>query len=195
MLYPEIIKNIQKSLTLTVEEQQFFTSLLRQKSIRKKDYLLRIGEICRHDSFIVKGCFKVCYNDEKGVERIIKFTPENWWVVDLDSFLHSKPGFYYIQALEDSEVLQLHKSDYDHLHVKIPAFQQYSNERWQQGFIALQQRVLQSQSMTADERFEQFCQKYPGLEQRIPQKLIAAYLGITPEFLSMLRKKRATRFS
>lgn len=195
MLYPEIVNNIQKSLSLTEEEKQFFTSLLRQKSIRKKEYLLRIGEICRYDSFVVKGCFKVCYNDEKGVEKIIKFAPENWWVVDLDSFLHSKPAFYYIQALEDSQVLQLSRTDYDQLHIKIPAFQKFSNERWQQGFIALQQRVLQSQSMTADDRYEQFCHKYPGLDQRIPQKLIAAYLGITPEFLSMLRKKRATRFS
>lgn len=195
MQFREILDNIGKSLSLTEEEKNFFTSLLQVRTIRKKEFLLRPGEICRHDSYVIKGCFKVCYNDEKGIEKIIKFTPENWWVIDLDSFLHSKPSFYFIQALEDSEVLQLSRSGYDQLHSGIPAFQKFSNERWQNGFIALQQRVLQSQSMTADERFEHFCRKYPGLDQRIPQKLIAAYLGITPEFLSMLRKKRATRFS
>ncbi|NUM79810.1 Crp/Fnr family transcriptional regulator, partial [bacterium] len=158
-------------------------------SVRKKDFLLMNGDICRYDYFVTSGCLKVCYTDENGSEFIVKFALENWWVVDLDSFLNGTPSLFYIQAIEDSEVLQISKKNYDALHQKIPAFQKFSNERWQNGFIALQHRIMHDQSLTAEERYERFKEKYPTLEQRIPQKLIAAYLGITPEFLSMLRKK------
>lgn len=195
MYEQQILDSLERNFFLSQKERSLFMSLLEHRQLQKRDYLLRIGEICRHDSFVLKGCLKVCYNDEKGVEKIIKFAPENWWVVDIDSFLHAKPSFYYIQALEDCELYQLSRSNYHRLHEEIPAFQKFSHQRWQNGFIALQQRILQSQSMTAEERFEHFLQKYPGLDQRIPQKLIAAYLGITPEFLSMLRRKWASRFS
>ncbi|HNH31882.1 MAG TPA: Crp/Fnr family transcriptional regulator, partial [bacterium] len=135
------------------------------------------------------GCFKVCYSDDTGTEFIVKFALENWWVVDLESFINQTPSFFYIQAIEDSKVLQLSRSNYDKLLRKIPAFHKFSNERWQNGFIALQHRIMHDQSMTAEERYRRFKEKYPTLEQRIPQKLIAAYLGITSEFLSMIRKK------
>jgi CRP-like cAMP-binding protein len=190
-----IVSNISQHIPLTPSEAAFLLSLLELKTVAKKQFLLRPGEICRFDNFILKGCVKVCYHDEKGTECIIKFAPENWWVVDLDSFLNSKPAFYYIQAIEETEVYQLSRSNYDLLYKSIPQFQKFSNERWQNGFIALQQRIMQNLSLTAEERYQHFIHKYPGLEQRIPQKLIASYLGITPEFLSMLRKKWATQFS
>lgn len=190
-----ILADISRYIHLDPEEAGLFVSLLEARELARKQFLLRQGEICRYDYFITRGCVKVCYTGEKGTECIIKFAPENWWVTDLDSFLNKKPSFYYIQAIEDTEVFQLNRSNYDRLYQEIPKFQKFSSERWQHGFIALQQRVMQNLSMTAEERFRHFMQKYPGLDQRIPQKLIASYLGITPEFLSMLRKKWATRFS
>jgi len=190
-----IISNINRHIDLTQDETAFFISLLDSKTIAKREYLLNRGAICRYDSFITKGCVKVCYTDEKGNECILKFGPEDWWVIDIDSFLNIKPSFYYIQAVEDTEVLRLSRSNYDLLYKAIPKFQKFSNERWQTGFIALQQRIMQNLSLTAEERYYQFKNKYPGLEQRISQKLIASYLGITPEFLSKLRKKWATSFS
>ena len=190
-----IIENITKYIRLTPSESEFVISLMEKRTIAKKQYLLRTGEICRYDYFIAKGCVKVCYTDEKGIECIIKFAPENWWVIDLDSFLNGKPSFFYIQTIEDVELYQLSRSNYELLNKNLPQFQKFSNERWQQGFISLQQRIMQNLSMSAEERYHQFINKYPGLEQRIPLKLIASYLGITPEFLSMLRKKWATRFS
>jgi len=195
MYFDLIISNISKHVKLDASQTNFFLSLLEPKEIGKKEYLIRTGDICRYDYFVNKGCLKVCYNDEKGVECVIKFAIENWWVVDLDSFLHHKPSFYYIQAVEDTALFQLSKSNYDLLHRQIPAFQQFSNHRWQAGFIALQQRIIQNQSLTAEERYFHFKEKYPDLDQRISQKLVAAYLGITPEFLSVLRKKWASTFS
>jgi len=195
MNFDLIISNITRHTPLEPGEINFFTSLLEPGQLLRKDWLVRTGDICRYDYFVNKGCLKVCYTNEKGTESVIKFATENWWVVDLDSFLNHTPSFYYIQAVEDTDYFQLSKSNYDLVHRKIPAFQKFSNERWQNGFIALQQRIIQSLSLTAEERYSHFLNKYPGLDQRISQRLIAAYLGITPEFLSMLRKKWATEFS
>jgi len=169
-----ILEYISRQIALDPAEREFFASLLERKSISKKDYLIRTSEICRYDYFVTSGCLKVCYINRKGVECIIKFAIENWWVVD------------------DTELFRLSRTNYDLLHQKIPAFQKFSKERWQAGFIALQQRIIQNLSLTAEERYWNFRQKYPNLEQRISQKLIAAYLGITPEFFSMMRKKHLT---
>ena len=195
MNFDLIISNILKHIKLNTSEIDFFISLLEPVTISKREHLVRCGEVCRYDYFVNKGCLKVCYSDNKGVECVIKFAVEDWWVVDLDSFLNCKPSFYYIQAVEDTEVFKLSKSNYDLLYREIPGFQKFSNERWQNGFIALQQRIIQNLSLTAEERYMHFKEKYPNLDQRISQKLIAAYLGITPEFLSVLRKKWATAFS
>lgn len=186
-----VIANISKYIKLDAAQTDLLISLLEPAEVAKKEFLIRAGDICRYDYFVNSGCLKVCYTDDKGAECIIKFAIENWWVVDLDSFLHIKPSFYYIQAVEDTSLFKLSRSNYDKLHHEIPSFQKFSSERWQNGFIALQQRIIQNLSLTAEEKYAHFMEKYPGLEQRIPQKLVAAYLGITPEFLSVLRRKWA----
>ncbi|MBO9636117.1 MAG: Crp/Fnr family transcriptional regulator [Chitinophagaceae bacterium] len=191
MLYDALIKNISSSISLSAEELDIFLSMLECRTIARGAYLLEKGTICRHDHYISRGLVKVCYLDDAGRENIIKFAPEDWWVVDLDSFLNSKPAFYFIQAIEETEVFQLSRAAHDRLHSLIPQFHIFSNMRWQNGFIALQHRVMQGLSLPAEERYQQFLQKYPGLDQRISQKLIASYLGITPVFLSMLRRKWA----
>ncbi len=195
MPFDLILSNIGQHVRLTPGEAEFLTSLLEPRTVPKKEFLLREGEVCRYDYFVNRGCLKVCYSDNKGVECIVKFAIENWWVIDLDSFLNHKPSFYYIQAVEDTDLFRLSKGNYDLLHERVPAMQRFSNKRWQDGFIALQKRVTQNLSLTAEERYAHFKVKYPNLEQRIPQRLIAAYLGVTPEFLSVLRKKWSTAFS
>ncbi|HLO79548.1 MAG TPA: Crp/Fnr family transcriptional regulator [Chitinophagaceae bacterium] len=195
MNFDLIIANISKNIKLTEAEIEYFVSLLEPKVVKKKDFLIRTGDICRYDYFVNTGCLKVCYSDEKGAECIIKFAIENWWVVDLDSFLNARPSFYYIQAVEDTTLYQLSRANYKLLHQQIPEFEKFSNMRWQNGFIALQQRIIQNLSLTAEERYDHFKMKYPDLELRISQKLIAAYLGISPEFLSTLRRKRTASIS
>jgi CRP-like cAMP-binding protein len=184
-----VLSNISEHIYLDEDAIELFIALLETKQIFKNDYLLKNGDVCRYDYFVIKGCLKYCYTDSKGEEYVVKFAVENWWVVDLDSFLHHKPSSYYIQAVEDTEVLQLSRSAYDRLYSEIPAFQKFSNYRWQNGFITLQQRIIQNISVPAEERYAHFKEKYPELEQRISQDLVASYLGITPEFLSMLRGK------
>jgi len=190
-----IISNVSRHIDLNKQDADLFISLLEPRHIPKKTMLVGTGAVCRYDHFVHKGCLKVCYINNKGNECVIKFAVEDWWVVDLDSFLNQKPSFYYIQAVEDTTFFQLSKRNYDRLYNEIPSFQKFSSERWQNGFIALQHRLIQNLSLTAEERYRDFLIKYPNLEQRISQKLISAYLGITPEFFSILRKKWATENS
>jgi CRP-like cAMP-binding protein len=155
----------------------------------KKDFVLISGNVCLFQTFVNKGCLKVFYTDSKGDEHIVKFAVENWWALDLESFSNHSPALYSIQALEDTEVWQIRKSNFDFLHERIPKFEKFTRLQFQSAYILLQHRMTQHLYSKSEEKYNQFSKKYPGLEQRIAQKEIASYLGITPEFLSMLRKK------
>lgn len=186
-----ILQNIGKHITLDPTEIEFFTSLLELKQIRKKDFLLQPGEICKTENFIVKGCLRTYSVDQDGVEHIVMFGIEDWWVGDLYSFLTATPAQYYIDALEDTHVLQINKQNLDLLYERVPKFERFFRLIIQNAFIAQQNRINQNLSFTAEQRYLEFVKKYPHFEQRIPQKQVAAYLGMTPVFLSMLRRKLA----
>lgn len=185
-----ILAHVAKHITLNKEEIDYFLSLLQIKNIKRKDFLLRVNEICKTENFITKGCLRTYTIDNNGTEHILMFGVENWWVGDLYSFLTQLPATLFIDALEDTEVLQITKENLEKLYEKVPKFERFFRVIIQNAFIAQQQRINQNLSFTAEERYQFFIQKYPLLEQRISQKQIAAYLGITPVFLSMLRKKR-----
>lgn len=184
-----ILAHVAKSITLSATEEELFVSLLSAKSFEKKHELLSIGDVCRFQTYVVQGCLKVFYLDEKGEEHIVKFAIENWWAFDIESFFQSTPAYYGIACLEDTYTLQLSQDAHAALLTQIPAFEKFYRLMLQTSFIALQHRMTQSLSLPAQERYERFQQKYPGLESRISQKSIASYLGITPVFLSMLRKE------
>lgn len=186
-----ILQNIGKHIPLDPIEIEFFTSLLESKQIRKKDFLLQPGEICKTENFIVKGCLRTYSVDQEGVEHIVMFGIEDWWVGDLYSFLTATPAQYYIDALEDTYVLQINKQNLDLLYERVPKFERFFRLIIQNAFIAQQNRINQNLSFTAEQRYLEFVKKYPHFEQRIPQKQVAAYLGMTPVFLSMLRRKLA----
>ncbi|MDP4264902.1 MAG: Crp/Fnr family transcriptional regulator [Bacteroidota bacterium] len=188
-----ILQNIAKHIQLDEKEIDYFTSLLTQKTIKRKGFLLKEGEICGYESFINSGCLRTYSIDNKGVEHIVMFAVEDWWTGDLYSFLTQTPASFTIDALEDTEVLQISKANLEKLYYDVPGFERFFRIMLQNAFIAQQQRINQTLAFTAEERYLHFIHKFPQLEQRIPQKQVAAYLGITPEFLSMLRKKLAGR--
>lgn len=130
--------------------------------------------------------------DENGQEHIVMFGVEGWWVSDLYSFLTESRASYFIDALEDTELLQISKTKLDLLYDRVPKFDRFFRIILQNAFISQQDRINQNLSFTAEQRYLNFLEKYPLLEQRIPQKQVAAYLGMTPVFLSMLRKKIAS---
>jgi CRP-like cAMP-binding protein len=184
-----LLKNIARHIHLDKEEINFFFSLLNSRTLKKKEFLLRQGDVCKTENFIVKGCVRMYSIDETGLEHIVMFGVEGWWTSDLFSFLTGTVSDYYIDALEETELFQISKPDLERLYERVPKFERFFRLLLQNAFIALQKRINQNLSFSAEQRYIDFITRYPQMEQRIPQKQVAAYLGITPVFLSMLRKK------
>lgn len=189
----QLIDHFSKYIQLNTEEVELIHSLFSYKSLKKKEFLLRSGDICRTESFIISGCLRTYSIDENGFEHTLTFAIEDWWTGDLLSFFTETSTSYNIVALEDSEILQITKTDLDKLYLEVPKLERYFRQLIQNAYVAQQQRIDQNLSQTAEQRYLSFVEKYPVLLQRIPQKHIASYLGITPVFLSMLRKKLSQR--
>jgi CRP-like cAMP-binding protein len=184
-----ILQNISRHIQLDKTERDFFVSLLQTKKLKRKTFLLKQGDICRTENFIIKGCLRTYTIDENGFEHIVMFGIEDWWVGDLFSFITQNPTTYFIDALEDTEILQISKANLDRLFERVPKFERFFRLILQNAFIAQQNRINQNLSYTAEQRYLDFINKYPQMEQRLSQKQVSAYLGITPVFLSMLRRK------
>ena len=184
-----IINNISRFITLNDDEKEIYLSLLQPKKVKKKGFLLRQGETAKYEFFIVKGCLKTYTVDTNGVEHVSMFGIEDWWTGDLYSFMTEEPSLYFIEALEDTEVLQISKPNFDLLFEKIPKFERFYRILYQKSLITYIRRVNHNISLTAEDRYQNFISKYPQIANRISQKNIAAYLGVTPEFVSMIRRK------
>jgi len=187
-----ILQNLSKHIELTDEEKEIFCSSLKIKKVKRHHFLGEAGEVSRYQNFVTNGCMRSYYIDENGFEHNVQFAIEDWWIGDMASFLTKKPASLYIEALEDSEVMQLDSPTMEELYIKIPKLERFFRILLQNAFIAFEQRIISVISRTAEERYLEFINKYPQLEQRLPQIHIASYLGITPEFLSKIRKKILT---
>ena len=178
---------IAKYITLNDEELAFFHSLLRTRKVKKKTFLLQEGEVCDFEAFIIKGCIRSYYLDKEGVETILLFAVEEWWVSDITSFADRKPSNLFIETIEDSELLILDFAGKTRLLERIPGFEHMYRLLVQRSLGVLQQRFYSTVSETAEERYKQFLEKYPLVAQRVPQHQIARYIGVSPEFLSKVR--------
>lgn len=181
--------NISKHISLSENEMEDFCGLFQPREIKKKTFLLREGEVCRFEGFVTKGLFRVYHIDTNGFVQILYFAVENWWVTDIDSFTNEKPSQLFIEALEDSEVLLITKKDKEFAYENLPKIEKLFRVMTQKTHVALQRRMIDNLSKTADQRYIDFIEKYPQLFQRLTNLQIAAYLGISHEFLSKIRKK------
>jgi CRP-like cAMP-binding protein len=188
-MYDLILKNVARFIELTEEEKNYFTSLLKLKKLRKKQFLLQEGDIARYEYFVNKGCLRAYTIDEKAQEHVVQFAIEDWWIGDMYSFLTQTPARLNIDAVEDTELLYIDGPSLENLFQKAPKFERFFRLLVQNAFIATQQRIIESMSLTADDRYCNFIQRYPLMEQRLPLKQIASYLGITPESLSRIRSQ------
>lgn len=152
----DIIANVSRHISLNSAETDFFLSLLQQKTIKRKSCLLQEGDICRFESFVTKGCLKMYSVDKNGIEHIVMFAIEDWWVGDLYSFLSEVPTAFYIEALEDTHILQISKPDLDMLYERVPKFERFFRIMFQKAFIAQQQRINMNLSANAEERYLTF---------------------------------------
>lgn len=185
--------HIEKRIDLTDEEFDIILKFFNPKKIRRNQFLLNEGEICRHIGFVNFGCLREYTIDNKGTEHIIQFAIEDWWVSDLNSFLSGLPAKYNIDALQDSEVLLLEKSARDELLDKCPKMERFFRLLLEANHIAIHRRVIEALSTSAEERYLKFIKTYPKLFEQISQNQIASYLGITPQSLSRIRKELAQK--
>lgn len=186
----ELLKrNIAAHILLSENETEEFCNLFEQKSIPKKSFLLREGEVCKFEGFVTKGLFRVYHIDKSGFEQILYFAAENWWIADIDSFTNETPSQLFIEALEDSEVLVISKKNKEFAYANLPKIEKLFRIMTQKTHVALQRRIIDNLSKTAESRYIEFTEKYPQLTQRLSNIQIAAYLGITNVFLSNIRKK------
>lgn len=184
-----ILQNISKHIRLTAEEQSYFFSLLKEKQFKNKQYIIKEGDVCKHISFINKGCCRIYNIDKNGFEHILSFASQDYWVGDLYSIITQKSGMLFIQAMEEVEVLQIAKSDLDTLFLKIPKFERMFRILTENAYVVTQNRVMEGMGLTANERYAIFNKKYALIKDKLPQKQIALYLGVTPEFFSRMKKK------
>ena len=192
-MYEMFFKKVNEKVSLTSEEEEICKTFLVPKKVRKKQYILHEGDVCKYEVFVEKGTLRSYTIDEKGNEHIVQFAIEGWWTSDMYSFITGEPSVYNIDVLEDSELLLLSNPSQEELLQKVPKFERYQRLLVQAAYIALQRRLVLSLSQTAEEKYTRLLNTYPDIIRRVPQHMVASYLGITPETLSRIRKQISDR--
>lgn len=186
----QLIESISKYVKLNSEEENLIETFWTEKILEKEDYLLKNGQTCRTDNFVVSGALKAFYiNPETGKEEILYFAIENWWATDIESFQKQIPSIYNIQAIENTKLLQIHYDSFQEMLKRIPKLERFFRIILENYLGSLQRRIILNNVLDAEQRYSDFLKNYPTVSEKVPNYLIASYLGITAEFLSRIRKK------
>ena len=187
MAFDLLLNNVSKYIHLTEAERETLLNFLKPTTVGRKEFLLNEGEICRYSVFVTSGCLRGYTLDKNGVEHVLSFAPPGWWIADMYSLISQKPGILNIEALEDTEIILLSKINQEKLYAEVPKFERFFRILIENSLVANQQRIVDNMSLTAEERYSIFCKRYPTLIDHLPQKQIASYIGVTPEFFSRMR--------
>ena len=188
-MFQNINAYVLKCVNLSPRELEYFNSILEYKVIPKRTMLLRAGNICNFEAYVIKGCIREYYIDGHGAEVTLQFAVEDWWVSDITSFQDQKVSNMYIETLEDCELLMLSRQSKEELLAEVPKLERMFRLMIQRHLSAVQNRLFKTITHTAIEKYLEFLNRYPAIPQRVPQHYIASYLGISPEFLSKLRTR------
>ena len=188
-MFEVLFEHISKKITLTEEEEDKLKPFFIPKKYRKRQYMLQQGDICKYIAFVEKGMLRSYQVDDKGNEHVIQFAPEGWWIADNYSFLTGSPSNYDIDVLEDAEVLLITQASMEEMLQTIPAMERYMRILMQNSLISMQSRIACTLSSSAEERYQGVLKALPNIAQRVPQHMLASFLGITPETLSRVRKQ------
>lgn len=184
-----ILQNISRIVALNPQEQELFFSKIEIRKYKAKTIILNAGEICQYSYFVNSGILRSFNINDNIVEHVLAFACQGWWISDMYSLLSQKPGNLFIEVLEDAEVVLLSKENQEQLYLEIPKLERFFRILTENSLVAHQQRLMDNLSLPAEERFEKFCTKYPSLIQQVPQKHIASYIGVTPEFFSKMKAR------
>lgn len=192
-MFDLFFQKLSEKITISEADKEIFKSLLIPKKIRRKQYLLQEGDVCKYTAFVEKGALRSYTIDEKGGEHIIQFAVEGWYIADLYSFITGEPATNNIDAIEDSELLLISKAAQEELMKKLPQYEKFIYLQMQGAYVALQRRLTAMISMTTEEKYTNLLNTYPNIVQRVPQHMVASYLGLTPETLSRTRRQMTSR--
>jgi len=190
-MFDVLFSHILKKVSLTEEEKSLLKSFLVAKNLRKKEFLLQEREICHYLSFVSRGLLRSYHIDEKGDEHMNLFAWEGWWSSDIYSFSFNEIAQFNIDALEDSELLLITRENLEEMTLQIPKMDRYFRILFQNSLATKERRLVSSNSYTAKEKYIQLADSNPQMIQRVPQNLIASYLGLAPETLSRIKKNIA----
>ncbi|AUC84335.1 hypothetical protein CW731_03040 [Polaribacter sp. ALD11] len=188
-MHQSITKHIQNHIHLTSLDVDKLNAVLNEISVSKGQFLLKPGTNVKHEYFVIKGCLKAYYMDDKGSKHIIQFAVENWWVGDFDAFYNQIPSKLYIEAIEDSQLLSITYNSLQKIYEEAPIFERYFRILTTQAFISQRKRILSTLEKNTQERYLEFCTSYPKIEERVANYDIANYLGVSPENLSRVRRQ------
>lgn len=189
-MYPQLLAHIRRYVNLTSQEEELLCEKLELLRLKKKEFLLEPGNMCKGNYFVLTGLVRQYHITQKLSEQIVQFGLENWWITDQESLLTQKPSYYYIQTIEPSEILFLSEHNRAPLFEAVPHFESYFRIMMQKSFVASQRRVNFMLNLTDEERYNFFASQYPDFMQRVPQYMIASHLGFTPQFLSRIRARK-----
>ena len=184
-----ILQNISKHVSLTSDEETLFLSKTETKFVKAKTILLSSNEIAKHTYFVNSGILRSFNINDNIIEHVLHFACEGWWIGDMYSYISEKPGNLFIEVLEDAEIVSISKENHQLLYHEIPKLERFFRILAENSLVSHQERLMDNLSLTAEERFEKFCNKYPTLIQKVSQKNIASYIGVTPEFFSKMKSK------
>lgn len=184
-----LLDYIKNHVKLSPKEEDCLLSFISCRNYLKGQYIIQQGDVCKYECFIISGCTKTFHVDETGQEHILMFSIENWWASDMGSFITQTPADFNVQCLENTEVILFHVDTIESLYEQLPKLERFFRRIIERAFVASQKRLVRSFSLPAKERYLYFKEQYPEIEQRIPQYMVASYLGITKEFLSKIKSK------
>ena len=182
-------KYLEDKIVLTNQDFELIESVSSFKKLRKRQYLLQEGDVCRYNAFVCRGFLRSYYVDNKGQEHIMQFAPENYWTGDRESMDSGLPSKYNVDAIEESEILLLRKEDFELIRKTVPAFNDFVNKMLKKNVLVLQERIHLSLSLSTEEKYSNFISKYPSIINRVPLHMVASYLGVSPETLSRVRSQ------
>lgn len=186
-----LLDYINKYVPLTREEESTLLCYIIFRRYLKGQYIVQQGDICKYECFVLSGCTKTFYMDDEGQEHIIMFSIEDWWASDMGSFISQTPADFNIQCMEDTEMVMFPFETIETIYTEIPKLERFFRLIIERAFVASQKRIVRNFSLTAKEQYLYFKEQYPEIEQRIPQYMVASYLGITKEFLSKIKSQLA----